>query len=169
MNGKGDFHNSKKSILWLLCRGASIFWLPVCVIGHPTHIFTYDHYTQGHKRYQCIPRKIQDHGFKSKDEVIQHLLGLSADNVNAVPTGSDEDDGMDGVDDDVPKGKLAQGIFYASLGNDAKSVKHFTGLNDSAYQWVRQQLTQAVRKTLFFLFSLARATSCMANAVVLHL
>ena len=91
-----------------------------------------------------------DHGFKSKDEVIQHLLGLSADNVDAVPAGSDEDDGMDGVDDDVPKGKLAQGIFYASLGNDAKSVKHFTGLNDSVYQWVRQQLTQAVRKTLFF-------------------
>ena len=110
-----------------------------------------------------------DHGFKSKDEVIQHLLGLSADNVDAVPAGSDEDDGMDGVDDDVPKGKLAQGIFYASLGNDAKSVKHFTGLNDSVYQWVRQQLTQAVRKTLFFLFSLVRATSCMANAVVLHL
>lgn len=110
-----------------------------------------------------------DHGFKSKDEVIQHLLGLSADKVDAVPAGSDEDDGMDGVDEDVPKGKLAQGIFYASLGNDVKSVKHFTGLNDSVYQWVRQQLTQAVRKTLFFLFSLLRATSCMANAVVLHL
>lgn len=75
---------------------------------------------------------------------------------------------MEEEDDEQSQGKLAQGIFYASLGKDAKSVKHFTGLNDSAYQWVRQQLTQAVRETLFFLFSLARATSCIANAVVLH-
>lgn len=106
-----------------------------------------------------------DHGFKSKDEVIQHLLGLIADKVDAIPVGSDEDDGRDGVDDDVQKGKLGQGVFYASLGNDTKSVKHFTGLNYSAYQWVRQQLTQAVCEILFFFVSLARATSCNVNDV----
>ena len=96
-----------------------------------------------------------NHGFKSKDDVIQHLLGLSADKGKAVAAHPKKNDGRDDEDDELPKGKLEQGIFYASLGNDAKSVKHFTGLKDSAYQWVRQQLTQAVRETLFFLlFSL---------------
>jgi len=107
-----------------------------------------------------------DHGFKSKDDAIRHLLSLSQGKGDDVPDDSDERDAMDYEDDDLPKGKLEQGVFYASLGNDAKSVKHFTGLKDSAYQWVRQQLTQAVRETLFFLFSLARAVHCMANAVV---
>lgn len=106
------------------------------------------------------------HGLKSKDDAIRHLLSLSRDKGDDVPDDSDERDAMDGEDDNLPKGKLDVGCFYASLGSDPKSVKHFTGLKDSAYQWVRQQLSHAVRETLFFLFSVWWAMSWVVDIVV---
>ena len=106
------------------------------------------------------------HGFKSKDDVIRHLLSLSQDKGDDVPDDSGERDAMDDEDDDLPKGKLDVGCFYASLGGDPKSVKHFTGLKDSAYQWVRQQLSRAVHETLFFLFSVWWAMSWVVDIVV---
>ena len=50
------------------------------------------------------------HGLKSKDDAIRHLLSLSRDKGDDVPDDSDERDGMDGEDDNLPKESSTWGV-----------------------------------------------------------
>jgi hypothetical protein len=57
---------------------------------------------------------------------------------------------MDEDDEDEPNGKLEKGLFFRTIGRDAKSVKHFTGFKWDPYLWVKNALIDAVRECVFF-------------------
>jgi hypothetical protein len=92
----------------------------------------------------------KEFGVGSLDEVVDKLLSERAGDDNQHPI---VDDGAEPMDEDiaiVENAKLQPGLLWTTLGGDAKSVKHFTGLKAQAYAWVETELIKAVRRSCFF-------------------
>lgn len=96
----------------------------------------------------------QELGVHSKEDVVQYLLQKHVGEGEAIGRDSDSGNDMDEDDEDEANGKLEKGLFFETIGHNAKSVKHFTGLKWEAYEWVKNALIDAVCECLFFLLFL---------------